>query len=121
MCICLNINRAISLKPKNAVTITVPDIPSLKARIGVDMPWIVQKLLGLMISKFFNAANEAGTQLIAYATGGNNGRMLQQACDEISALGDKFVKKPARKIRDLQNVKQNGLSKDDIGTVILFS
>jgi len=108
------LQKSIALKPKKIVSVRYIE-PKQMYKAGMNMPRLIQWIMKKSMRKFDKAAAQNGVQLIGQVTGAN-GEMLQQA---INFVSQDFVSRTYSTL-SLSEIAQKGLSKTDIGKVILF-
>lgn len=108
------LKKSIALQPKKVVSVKYVDTNQMP-KAGVNLPSIMKWLMRLMMGKFTKLARKNNVELIGQVTGAN-GAMLQKAVDLVS---NGFISRnyPSRTLSD---IAENGLSKSDVGKVILF-
>lgn len=108
------LKKSIALQPKKVVSVKYVDTNQMR-KAGVNLPSIMKWLMRLMMGKFTKLAKKNNVQLIGQVTGAN-GAMLQKAIDLVSK---DFISRnyPTRALSD---IAANGLSKNDVGKVIVF-
>ena len=108
------LKKSIALQPKKVVSVKFVDTSTMH-KAGVNLPGIMKWLMKMMMSKFVKLAKKNNVELIGQVTGAN-GKMLQKAIDLISLnyISRNFKSLP------LTDISTNGLSKNDVGKVIVF-
>jgi NADPH:quinone reductase-like Zn-dependent oxidoreductase len=106
--------KSILLQPKKIVSLKFVDAAQLH-KAGVSMPGILKWLMRLMMGKFTRLAAKNHVQLIGQVTGAN-GKMLQDAVDLIAK---NYIPRDSTTLT-LADISATGLTKNDIGKVILF-
>ena len=109
------LKKSLALKPKKVVSVHYVDTSKM-IKTGVKLPGVLKFVMKLMMSKFTKTARKNGVEIIGQVTGAD-GALLQKASDEVSQIN--FIVKPVRTI-SLSEVEKNGMSKADLGKVILF-
>ena len=79
------------------------------------MPGIMKWLMKMMMSKFVKLAKKNNVEIIGQVTGAN-GKMLQKAVDLISV---NYISRNFKSL-SLTDISTNGLTKTDVGKVIVF-
>ena len=108
------LKKSIALQPKKVVSIKYVDTSQMH-KAGVNLPGIMKWLMKLMMGKFSKLANKNKVQLIGQVTGAN-GKMLQKAVDLISV---NYISRNFKSL-SLTDISTNGLTKNDVGKVIVF-
>lgn len=108
------LKKSIMLRPKKVVSIKFVDTSKMY-KTGVNLPLIMKWLMKMMMSKFVKLASINKVELISQVSGAN-GKILQEAID---LIGLNYISRDLKK-RTLTDISTNGLSKDDVGKVILF-
>ncbi len=108
--------KSITLKPKKVVSIAFPD-PAQMHKSGVNLPWLLKKILILMNKKFTKAAKKFNVELIGQVTGAN-GKLLNDAA-RLFDTHNLYIK--SFKTKTLNEIETNGLNKLDLGKIILFN
>jgi len=108
------LKKSIALQPKKIVSVKYVDTSQMH-KAGVNLPVIMKWLMKIMMGKFTKLAKKNSVQLIGQVTGAN-GKMLQKAVDLIS------VNYISRNFKSLSftDISTNGLTKNDVGKVIVF-
>lgn len=108
------LKKSIALQPKKVVSVKFVDTSTMH-KAGVNLPGIMKWLMKMMMSKFVKLAKKNNVELIGQVTGAN-GKMLQKAVDLIS------VNHISRNFKSLSltDISTNGLTKTDVGKVIVF-
>lgn len=108
------LKKSIALQPKKVVSVKFVNTSTMH-KAGVNLPGIMKLLMKIMMSKFVKLAKKNNVELIGQVTGAN-GKMLQKAVDLISAnhISRNF------KSLSLTDISINGLTKTDVGKVIVF-
>ncbi len=107
--------KSIALKPKKIVSLKYIQ-PENMYKAGMNLPGILKWIMKLTMKKFDKAAKQNNVQLIGQVTGAD-GKLLQKASDTISKMNYINRNFPTLTILDIEN---KGLSKSDIGKIILF-
>jgi alcohol dehydrogenase len=107
--------KSIALKPKKIVSLKYIQ-PENMYKAGMNLPGILKWIMKLTMKKFDKAAKQNNVQLIGQVTGAD-GKLLQKASDTISKMNYINRNFPTLTISDIEN---KGLSKSDIGKIILF-
>jgi folate-dependent tRNA-U54 methylase TrmFO/GidA len=84
-------------------------------KAGVNLPGIMKWLMKMMMSKFVKIAKKNNVELIGQVTGAN-GKMLQKAVDLISV---NYISRNFKSL-SLTDISTKGLTKTDVGKVIVF-
>ena len=108
------LKKSISLQPKKIVSVKFVDTSTMH-KAGVNLPGIMKWLMKMMMSKFVKLAKKNNVELIGQVTGAN-GKMLQKAVDLISV---NYISRNFKSL-SLKDISTNGLTKTDVGKVIIF-
>lgn len=108
------LKKSIALQPKKIISVKVVS-PETMHKAGVNMPSILKFIMKLMMGKFHKLAKKNGVELIGQVTGAN-GKMLQKA---VNLVSPNFISRNF-KTRTISEISANGLTKNDIGKVIVF-
>ena len=108
------LKKSIALQPKKVVSVKFVDTSTMH-KAGVNLPGIMKWLMKMMMSKFVKLAKKNNVELIGQVTGAN-GKMLQKAVDLISV---NYVSRNFKSL-SLTDISTNGLTKNDIGKIIIF-
>lgn len=108
------LKKSIALQPKKVVSVKFVDTSTMH-KAGVNLPGIMKWLMKMMMSKFVKLAKKNNVELIGQVTGAN-GKMLQKAVDLISV---NYVSRNFKSL-SLTDISTNGLTKTDVGKVIVF-
>jgi alcohol dehydrogenase len=108
------LKKSIALQPKKVVSVKFVDTSTMH-KAGVNLPGIMKWLMKMMMSKFVKLAKKNNVELIGQVTGAN-GKMLQKAVDLISV---NYISKNFKSL-SLTDISTNGLTKTDVGKVIVF-
>lgn len=108
------LKKSIVLQPKKVVSVKFVDTANMH-KAGVNLPGIMKWLMKMMMSKFMKLAKKNKVELIGQVTGAN-GKMLQKAVDLISA---DYISRDFKSL-SLTDISTNGLTKNDVGKVIVF-
>lgn len=108
------LKKSIALQPKKVVSVKFVDTSSMH-KAGVNLPGIMKWLMKMMMSKFVKLAKKNNVELIGQVTGAN-GKMLQKAVDLISV---NYISRNFKSL-SLTDISTNGLTKTDVGKVIVF-
>lgn len=108
------LKKSIALQPKKVVSLKFVDTSNMH-KAGVNLPGIMKWLMKMMMSKFVKLAKKNNVELIGQVSGAN-GKMLQKAVDLISV---NYISRDF-KLRSLNSISTNGLTKNDVGKVIVF-
>lgn len=108
------LKKSIALQPKKVVSVKFVDTSTMH-KAGVNLPGIMIWLMKMMMSKFVKLAKKNNVELIGQVTGAN-GKIMQKAVDLIS------VNHISRNFKSLSltDISTNGLTKTDVGKVIVF-
>lgn len=109
------LKKSLALKPKKVVSVHYVDTSKM-IKTGVKLPGFLKFVMKMMMGKFTKAARRNNVEIIGQVTGAD-GTLLQKASDEVSQID--FMVKPVRTL-SLSEVAKNGMSKADLGKVILF-
>lgn len=108
------LKKSITLQAKKVVSVKFVDTSTMH-KAGVNMPGILKLLMKMMMSKFVKLAKKNNVELIGQVTGAN-GKMLQKAVDLISA---NYISRDFKSL-SLADISTNGMTKTDVGKVIIF-
>lgn len=108
------LKKSISLKPKKVVSVKFVETSQMH-KAGVNLPGIMKWLMNMMMGKFTKLAAKNKVVLIGQVTGAN-GKMLQKAVELISR---NYISREFKTL-SLTDISANGLTKNDIGKVIIF-
>lgn len=108
------LKKSIALQPKKVVSVKFVDTSTMH-KAGVNLPGIIKWLMKMMMSKFVKLAKKNNVELIGQVTGAN-GKMLQKAVDLISV---NYISRNFKSL-SLTDISTNGLTKTDVGKVIVF-
>lgn len=108
------LKKSIALQPNKVVSVKFVDTSTMH-KAGVNLPGIMKWLMKMMMSKFVKLAKKNNVELIGQVTGAN-GKMLQKAVDLISV---NYISRNFKSL-SLTDISTNGLTKTDVGKVIVF-
>ena len=108
------LKKSIALQPKKVVSVKFVDTSTMH-KAGVNLPGIMKWLMKMMMNKFVKLAKNNNVELIGQVTGAN-GKMLQKAVDLISV---NYISRNFKSL-SLTDISTNGLTKTDVGKVIIF-
>lgn len=108
------LKKSIALQPKKVVSVKFVDTANMH-KAGVNLPGIMKWLMKMMMGKFVKLAQRNKVELIGQVTGAN-GKMLQKAVDLISV---DYISRDFKSL-SLTDISTNGLTKNDVGKVIVF-
>ena len=108
------LKKSIALQPKKVVSVKFVDTANMH-KAGVNLPRIMKWLMKMMMGKFVKLAKKNNVELIGQVTGAN-GKMLQKAVDLISV---NYISRNFKSL-SLTDISTNGLTKTDVGKVIVF-
>jgi alcohol dehydrogenase len=108
------LKKSIALQPKKVVSVKFVDTANMH-KAGVNLPGILKWLMKMMMSKFLKLAKKNNVVLIGQVTGAD-GKMLQNAADLIN---QNYISRDFKTL-SFPNISTNGLTKNDIGKVIIF-
>ncbi len=108
------LKKSIALQPKKVVSVKFVDTANMH-KAGVNLPGIMKWLMKMMMGKFVKLAKKNKVELIGQVTGAN-GKMLQKAVDLISV---NYISRNFKSL-SLTDISTNGLTKNDVGKVIVF-
>jgi NADPH:quinone reductase-like Zn-dependent oxidoreductase len=108
------LKKSIAMQPKKVVSLKFVDTSNMH-KAGVNLPGIMKWLMKMMMSKFVKLANKNNVELIGQVTGAN-GEMLQKAVDLISV---NYILREFKSLT-ITDIMTNGLTKNDVGKVIVF-
>jgi alcohol dehydrogenase len=106
--------KSIRLQPKKIVSLKYADTDQM-SKAGVNLPGIMKWIMKMMMGKFVKSAAKNKVTLIGQVTGAN-GTMLQKAGELIRTnhISRNF------KTLTINEISTRGLTKSDIGKVIVF-
>lgn len=107
--------KSISLKPKKIVSLKYIQ-PENMYKAGMNLPGILKWIMKLTMKKFDKKAKQNNVQLIGQVTGAD-GKLLQQASDFV--IKQKYIHKDFKQIT-ISEIENKGITKADIGKVIIF-
>lgn len=107
--------KSISLQPKKIISVHYIE-PDTMEKVGIKIPGFLKWIMKLTMKKFDRQGKNKNVQLIGQVTGAN-GDLLSSLTEFINKMD--FVNREY-KSRTLHDIKLNGLSKSDLGKVILF-
>jgi NADPH:quinone reductase-like Zn-dependent oxidoreductase len=108
------LKKSIALQPKKVVSVKFVDTANMH-KAGVNLPGIMKWLMKIMMGKDMKLAKKNKVELIGQVTGAN-GKMLQKAVDLISV---DYISRDFKSL-SLTDISTNGLTKNDVGKVIVF-
>lgn len=108
------LKKSIALQPKKIVSLKYAD-PQQMHKAGVHLPGIMKWIISLTMNKFTKLAKKNKVEIIGQVTGAN-GKMMQKAID----LLQPNLTSRNFKTLNLEEISRKGLSKTDIGKVIIF-
>lgn len=108
------LKKSIALHPKKIVSVKFVDTANMH-KAGVNLPRIMKWLMKMMMSKFVKLAMKNNVELIGQVTGAN-GKMLKKAVDIVSP---NYISREFKTL-SLRDISTNNLTKNDIGSVIIF-
>jgi NADPH:quinone reductase-like Zn-dependent oxidoreductase len=108
------LKKSIALQPKKVVSVKFVDTSNMH-KAGVNLPGIMKLLMKMMMGKFVKLAQRNKVELIGQVTGAN-GKMLQKAVDLLSV---NYISRDIKSL-SLMEISTNGLTKNDVGKVIVF-
>ena len=108
------LKKSIALQPKKVVSVKFVDTANMH-KAGVNLPGIMKWLMKIMMGKDMKLAKKNKVELIGQVTGAN-GKMLQKAVDLISV---NYISRDFKSL-SLTDISTNGLTKNDVGKVIVF-
>ena len=85
-------------------------------KVGIELPGILKWIMKFSMRKFDKLAKENNVQLIGQVTGAN-GALLQNLTDFLTKMTFITREYPTRNLLDIE---KNGLSKSDLGKIIIF-
>lgn len=106
--------KSIALQPKKIISVHYID-PAKMYKVGIELPGTLKWIMKLGMRKYDKAAQANGVQLIGQVTGAD-GLLLQKALDFV---GDGLLTRPWP-TRTLADIAAKGMSKADVGKVIVF-
>jgi NADPH:quinone reductase-like Zn-dependent oxidoreductase len=108
------LKKSIALQPKKVVSVKFVDTANMH-KAGVNLPGIMKWLMKIMMGKFVKLAKKNKVELIGQVTGAN-GKMLQNAIESIS---QNYIPRDFKTL-SLHDISINGMTKNDVGKVIIF-
>ena len=108
------LKKSIALQPKKVVSVKFVDTANMH-KAGVNLPGIMKWLMKIMMGKYVKLAKKNKVELVGQVTGAN-GKMLQNALDSIS---QNYIPRDFKTL-SLHDISTNGLTKTDVGKVIVF-
>ena len=108
------LKKSIALQPKKVVSVKFVDTSNMH-KAGVNLPGIMKWLMKMMMSKFVKLAKKNNVEIIGQVTGAN-GKMLQNALDSIS---QNYIPRDFKTL-SLHDISTKGMTKNDVGKVIVF-
>lgn len=108
------LKKSIALQPKKVVSVKFVDTSNMH-KAGVNLPGIMKWLMKIMMGKFVKLAKKNQVELIGQVTGAN-GKMLQKAVDLLSV---NYISRNFKSL-SFEDISANGLTKNDVGKVIIF-
>ncbi|MBL7901159.1 MAG: NADP-dependent oxidoreductase [Bacteroidia bacterium] len=108
------LKKSIALLPKKVVSVKFVDTANMH-KAGVNLPGIMKWLMKIMMGKYVKLAKKNKVELIGQVTGAN-GKMLQNALDSIS---QNYISRDFKTL-SLHEISTNGMTKNDVGKVIIF-
>ncbi|MEM6804216.1 MAG: NADP-dependent oxidoreductase [Bacteroidota bacterium] len=110
------LSKSIKLRPKKVVSIAFPDTSQMH-KTGVNLPGIMKFLMNMMNRKFVRAAKKYGVELLGQVTGVQGGHLAEAA-----TILEKITYVPPKvEYLHIEEIKERGLGKADLGKVILFA
>jgi len=108
------LRKSIALQPQKIVSLKYVDTTQMY-KAGVDLPGIMKWIMKIMMGKYTRLAKKYHVTLIGQITGAS-GTILQEAADMIQSayIPRTFPVKP------LAEISTQGLSKNDLGKIIVF-
>ena len=108
------LKKSIALQPKKVVSVKFVDTANMH-KAGVNLPGIMKWLMKIMMGKYVKLAKKNKVELIGQVTGAN-GKMLQNALDSIS---QNYIPRDFKTL-SLHDISTKGMTKNDVGKVIVF-
>lgn len=108
------LKKSIALQPKKVVSVKFVDTANMH-KAGVNLPVIMKWLMKIMMGKYVKLAKKNKVELIGQVTGAN-GKMLQNALDSIS---QNYIPRDFKTL-SLNDISTKGMTKNDVGKVIVF-
>lgn len=108
------LKKSIDLQPRAIVSVKYID-PSKMYKAGVQMPGILKWIMKLTMKSIDKAARKKNVKIIGQVTGAN-GKIMQGA---INLIHEVFIPRKYT-IKTLSEIEATGLTKNDVGKVILF-
>lgn len=107
--------KSIGLKPKKIVSVHYIE-PQKMSKVGIDLPSVLKWFMKLSMGKFDKQARKNHVQLIGQVTGAS-GKLLTKAVELVNQ-NPLMIRKYST--FTFSNIQQSGLSKNDVGKVILM-
>jgi alcohol dehydrogenase len=108
------LKKSIALQPQKVVSVKFVDTAQMH-KAGVNLPGIMKWLMKMMMAKFTKLAERNHVELIGQVTGAN-GNMLQKA---VNLISPNYSPRNFKTL-SINDISTNGLTKNDIGKVIVF-
>ena len=108
------LKKSIALQPKKVVSVKFVDTANMH-KAGVNLPGIMKWLVKIMMGKYVKLAKKNKVELVGQVTGAN-GKMLQNALDSIS---QNYIPRDFKTL-SLHDISTKGMTKNDVGKVIVF-
>ena len=108
------LKKSIALQPKKVVSVKFVDTANMH-KAGVNLPGIMKWLMKIMMGKYVKLAKKNKVELVGQVTGAN-GKMLQNALDSIS---QNYIPRDFKTL-SLHDISTKGMTKNDVGKVIVF-
>lgn len=109
------LRKSIALNPKKVISLKFAD-PALMHKAGVKLPGFMKWIMKLMMVKFERMAGKHHVVLIGQVTGAD-GKMLQKA---IGLINENFISR-TYPTKTFTEIIRSGLTKNDVGKIIVFS
>jgi NADPH:quinone reductase-like Zn-dependent oxidoreductase len=107
--------RSIRLKPKTIVSVRYIESDNIY-KSGMNIPSILRWIMKLGMKKFNRLARQNEVKIIGQVTGAD-GSLLQKASDFIGSMNYLIRNNPVLTLKDIES---KGMSKSDLGKIILF-
>ena len=108
------LKKSIALQPKKVVSVKFVDTANMH-KAGVNLPGVMKWLMKIMMGKYVKLAKKNKVELVGQVTGAN-GKMLQNALDSIS---QNYIPRDFKTL-SLHDISTKGMTKNDVGKVIVF-
>lgn len=108
------LKKSLALKPRKVVSVKFADTAQMH-KTGVHLSAVMNWLIKWMMKRFTQMAKKYDVELMGQVTGAN-GRMLEEA---IKGMGPGFVSRSYKTLK-FTDISTRGLTRNDIGKVIIF-